>query len=135
MRLVSSAVVFLLLVSAMGAAAIAQQHGVVLVEQQQADISAPGRETVAIKVDFEPGGTTGRHTHPGEMVGYVISGSVLLEQDGAAPRVLSAGTIFIIPAGVVHRHTNESDSVARMLATYIVDKSQALTRPIQPAGR
>lgn len=135
MRRAFSTVVLLALVSASGGPAIAQQQGVVLRQQQQADISVPGRGTVAIVVDFQPGGTTGRHTHPGEMVGYVLSGSVLLDQDGAAPRVLNGGEIFIIPAGVIHSHTNRGTAVARMLATYIVDKSRALTSPIPTAAR
>jgi len=71
---------------------IAQQQGVALqVPFQQTDISVPGHEAVTGVVDFAPGGTTGRHIHGGEMVGYLVSGSVLLEQDGVPPRVLNAG--------------------------------------------
>ena len=111
---------------------IAQQHGVSLqVPFQETDISAPGHEAVTGVVDFAPGATTGRHFHGGEMVGYLVSGSVVLEQDGVAPRVLNAGDAFIVRARAVHSHTNRGQSPARMFVTYIVDKSTAVTTPVR----
>jgi quercetin dioxygenase-like cupin family protein len=86
---------------------IAQQRGVSLpVPFQETDISVPGHEAVTGVVDFVPGATTGRHFHGREMVGYLVSGSVVLEQDGVAPRVLNAGDTFIVPARAIHSHTN-----------------------------
>ena len=58
---------------------------------QQVDISAPGREVVTAMVEFQPGGSPGRHTHPGEEVGYVVEGSILLEQEGKPSATLKAG--------------------------------------------
>ena len=86
---------------------------------------------IAIVVEFAPGGTTGRIRHPGEMVGHVISGSVLWEQAGTQPRVLNAGETFIIPAGVVHKHTNRGQTAARMFATYLHDPTRALTTRVR----
>ena len=65
------------------------------------------------------------------MVGYMVSGSVVLEQDGVAPWVLNVGDTFMIPANVTHTHTNRGQSAARMFVTYIVDKSKAVTTPIR----
>lgn len=111
---------------------IAQQQGVTLqVPFQQTDISVPRHEAVTGVVDFAPGGTTGRHIHGGEMVGYLVSGSVLLEQDGVPPRVLNAGDIFVVPARAIHSHTNRGQSAARMFVTYIVDKTRAVTSRVQ----
>lgn len=111
---------------------IAQQHGVSLqVPFDETDISVPGHQAVMGFVDFAPSGTTGRHFHGGDMVGHVVSGAVALEQDGAAPRVLNAGDMFIVPAGAIHSHTNRADSAARMFVTYIVDKSKAVTTPVR----
>jgi quercetin dioxygenase-like cupin family protein len=110
----------------------AQQHGVSLLEPfHETDISVPGHQAVMGPVDFAPGGTTGRHFHGGDMVGYLVSGSVVLEQDGVAPRVLNAGDMFIVPAQAIHSHTNRGPSAARMFVTYIVDKSKAVTTPVR----
>ena len=66
---------------------------------QQADLSVPGREVVQALVEFQPGGTPGRHTHAGEEVGYVIDGTISVEQDGKPAVTLKGGQAFLIPAG------------------------------------
>lgn len=121
-----------LLVILAAAKPIAQQHGVSLqVPFDERDLSVPGYQAVTGFVDFAPGGTTGRHFHGGDMVGPVVSGSVVLEQEGMAPRVLNAGDMFIVPARAIHSHTNLGHSGARMFVTYIVDKSKPVTTPVR----
>src|SRR5258706_16311105 len=73
---------------------------------QQSDISAPGREVVQAVADFEPRATPGRHTHPGEEIGYVLDGTFLIEQEGKPAVTLKAGGTFLIPAGTIHNATN-----------------------------
>ena len=97
---------------------------------QQADISAPGREAVTAVVEFQPGGSPGRHTHPGEEIGYVIDGTFLLEQAGKPAVTISAGQAFLIPAGTVHNATNTGSGTARILANYIVEKGKPLATPV-----
>jgi hypothetical protein len=41
-----------------------------------------------------------------------------------------AGKTFIIPAGIVHNDTNTGRTVARMLATYVVEKDKPLNSQI-----
>jgi quercetin dioxygenase-like cupin family protein len=96
---------------------------------QQADISVPGHEVVSALAEFQPGASPGRHTHPGEEVGYVIEGTVSLEQQGKPPVTLGAGQSFLIPAGTIHNATNTGAGVARLLATYIVEKRKPLATP------
>jgi len=96
---------------------------------QQGDISVPGREAITAVGEFQPGATPGRHTHFGEEVGYVLEGTLLVEQDGKAPVTLKAGGTFLIPAGTVHNATNTGTGTARVLATYIVDKGKPLATP------
>ncbi len=64
------------------------------------------------------------------MVGYVLEGSLLIEQDGKSS-TLTAGQTVIIPAGVAHNNTNNSTTTARMLATYVVEKGKPLNEPSQ----
>jgi quercetin dioxygenase-like cupin family protein len=96
---------------------------------QQADLSTPGREVVQALVEFQPGGTPGRHTHPGEEVGYIIEGTFSLEQGDKPAVTLKAGQGFVIPAGQIHNATNTGTGVAKILATYIVEKGKPLATP------
>jgi len=96
---------------------------------QQADLASPGREVVQAVADFEPKATPGRHTHPGEEIGYILEGTFLVEQDGKAPVTLNAGGTFLIPAGTIHNATNTGTGAGKILATYIVEKGKPLATP------
>jgi quercetin dioxygenase-like cupin family protein len=96
---------------------------------QQADISVPGREAVTAVAEFQPGATVGRHTHPGEEIGYILEGQLLLEQDGKAAVTLRAGQTFLIPPGTIHNATNTGSGTGRVLATYLVEKGKPLATP------
>jgi quercetin dioxygenase-like cupin family protein len=96
---------------------------------QQQDISAPGRQAVMALGEFQPGGGPGPHTHPGEEISYVIEGSVVLEQTGRPNVTVKAGESFIIPAGVVHNATNRGTGIAKIVATYVIEKGKPLASP------
>jgi quercetin dioxygenase-like cupin family protein len=96
---------------------------------QQADISVPGHEVISALAEFQPGASPGRHTHPGEEIGYVIEGTVSLEVQGKPTVTLGAGQSFLIPAGTIHNATNNGAGTARLLATYIVEKGKPLATP------
>jgi quercetin dioxygenase-like cupin family protein len=107
----------------------AQQAGFKRTVLQQSKLSVPGREAVTAIAEFQPGGTVGAHTHPGEEIGYVLQGSIVLEQEGRAPVTLTAGQTFFIPNGQVHNATNKSASVARVLANYVVESGKPVATP------
>jgi quercetin dioxygenase-like cupin family protein len=67
----------------------AQQRGAPRTIFQRADSAVPGYEVVAAGAEFQPGATTGWHTHPGEMVGYVLEGTLVVEQQGRLGEVIS----------------------------------------------
>jgi quercetin dioxygenase-like cupin family protein len=108
----------------------AQQAGFKRTVILQESLSIPGREAVTAIADFQPGGTVGRHTHPGEEVGYILEGTIVLEQDGKPAVTLGAGKTFFIPAGTVHNATNKSQAPARVLANYIVEKGKPVATPV-----
>jgi quercetin dioxygenase-like cupin family protein len=114
------------LVLAAGVIVSAQQTGFKRTVLQQADISVPGREVVSAVAEFQPGATPGFHTHPGEEAAYVMEGTVILEVKGKPAVTLGPGKTFFIPAGTVHNATNNGSSMARVLATYIVEKGKPL---------
>jgi len=108
----------------------AQQAGFKRTVIQQGDLSIPGREVVTAIAEFQGKATVGRHTHPGEEVGYVLEGTILLEQEGKPAVTLSAGKTFLIPPNTVHNATNTGSSVARVLANYIVEKGKPVATPV-----
>ena len=111
------------------AVAAAQQPGFKRTVLQQADLSVPGHEAVTAVVDFEPGASAAKHTHPGEEIGYVVEGSLVVEQAGKPPVTVEAGHAFMVPAGTVHGATNKSGARTRVLSTYIVEKGKPLATP------
>jgi quercetin dioxygenase-like cupin family protein len=125
----NAALVTLIACLGIAAVATAQQAGFKRTVLQQADISAPGREVITALGEFEVGASPGPHTHPGEEVSYVLEGSIVLEQAGKPNVTVKAGQAFLIPAGVVHNATNRGTGVAKIVASYIVEKGKPLATP------
>ena len=97
---------------------------------QRADISVPGREVVTARAEMPTSGSTGKHTHPGEEVSYVVDGMITLEVEGRPTEVLKAGDVFIIPAATVHGATNRAPGTTTIIANYIVEKGKPLTTQV-----
>jgi quercetin dioxygenase-like cupin family protein len=108
----------------------AQQNAFKRTILQQADISIAGREAVTGVGEFQPGAVAGRHTHAGEEIGYILEGTVVVEIDGKPPVTLGPGKTFLIPAGTIHNARNTGSGVAKVLATYIVEKGKPLATPV-----
>lgn len=96
---------------------------------QQSDLSAPGREVVMALAEIQPSGASGRHTHPGEEIAYVLSGPMLVEIDGKPAKTLQTGESFVIPAGTVHNARNTGSAVAKVVATYVIEKGKPVATP------
>lgn len=112
-----------------GNIAWAQQPGFKRTELQRADLSVPGREVVQAIAEFPERVASGRHTHPGEEVGYILQGTVVMEIEGKPPVTLKAGDPFLIPAGRIHNARNVGVGASRMLSTYIIEKGKPLATP------
>jgi quercetin dioxygenase-like cupin family protein len=131
MKSASLAIALVVLTGVIGAGTVgAQQSGFKRTVLQQGDLSMAGHESVAAVAEFQPGGTVGRHTHPGEEVGYILEGTIILEQEGKPSVTLGPGKTFFIPAGTVHNATNRGAAPARVLANYIVEKGKPLATAI-----
>jgi quercetin dioxygenase-like cupin family protein len=98
---------------------------------QQGDLSVAGREAVMALAELPQGGATGRHTHPGEEISYVLEGSVIIEVDGKPAMTKKAGEVFMIPAGTVHNAHNKGAGAAKVIATYVIEKGKPVTTPVK----
>jgi quercetin dioxygenase-like cupin family protein len=104
----------------------AQQPGLKRTDLQRHDLSAPGREVVQVRVEFDPGVAFPKHWHPGEEIVYVLGGSLEYEVEGKPPVTLKAGDVLFIPAGAIHSAKNVGSRNGAELATYIVEKGKPL---------
>src|SRR4051812_21692176 len=57
----------------------------------RSDLSAPGRQAVLVLVEFEPGASAVKHSHPGEEIVYVTKGSLEYRLEGKSAVVIKAG--------------------------------------------
>ena len=114
--------------SASATAVLAQQPAFKRTVLQTVELSVTGREAVTAKVELPAGVTAGRHTHPGEEIGYVLEGTVVIELEGVS-KTLKAGDVFAVPAGKVHNATNTSSAQATIVSTYVLEKGKPLATP------
>jgi quercetin dioxygenase-like cupin family protein len=117
-----------LFVLASATAVIAQQPAFKRTVLQTVELSITGREAVTAKVELPAGVMAGRHTHPGEEIGYVLEGTVVIELEGVS-KTLKAGDVFAVPAGKVHNATNTSSAQATIVSTYVLEKGKPLATP------
>jgi quercetin dioxygenase-like cupin family protein len=87
--------------------------------------AAPGHEAVTVLAEIPAGMASTRHSHPGDDLGYVLEGTIVLQVDGQPPLTLHAGDVFTTPPGRIHNARNVGTTTARALDTYIIKKGQA----------
>jgi len=94
-------------------------------ELRRGDLAAaPGREAVSVLAEIPVGAASSRHSHPGDDLGYVLEGTIVLQVDGQPPLTLHAGDVFTTPPGRVHNARNVGTTTARALDIYIIKKGQ-----------
>lgn len=60
------------------------------------------KNLMACELSFPAGATGAKHSHPHEQIGYVISGSLVYQEDGQEDKVLHAGDTYYVAPNVVH---------------------------------
>ncbi|HWM94321.1 MAG TPA: cupin domain-containing protein [Thermoanaerobaculia bacterium] len=89
------------------------------------------KEAVISTVEFAPGGTTGRHTHPGDEYAVVLEGTLELRIEGQEPRRVNAGEAYHNARGVIHETWNVGEGPARVASTLIYEKGKPMYQPAQ----
>jgi quercetin dioxygenase-like cupin family protein len=87
------------------------------------------REVLVATGQFEPDGTTGRHTHPGDEYATVIVGTLEVWTSGRPPHRYTAGEAYHNARGVVHETRNVGNTRAQVVSTLIVDAGRPLIEP------
>jgi quercetin dioxygenase-like cupin family protein len=94
------------------------------------DMTIPGREALMVEVVLPPGVAEGRHTHPAEVFGFVVSGTIDSEVEGKTT-TLKAGDHFYFAPGQVHQNMNKSSEPATTYVVFVAEKGKPLTTKVQ----
>jgi quercetin dioxygenase-like cupin family protein len=90
-----------------------------------------------VRLDFKPGQTTGRHTHPMPVVGYVLEGTFVVKVEGRSEQRVTAGQSVLEPANVtIEQFDNASTTKpAVLIAHYLAGPGQTELIHLLPTER
>jgi quercetin dioxygenase-like cupin family protein len=88
------------------------------------------KEAAMLAITIAPGGSSGRHTHPGDCYGTVVDGTIELHVEGRDPRRVSVGEAWHNPRGAIHELRNVGDTPVRVVNTLVVDKGKPRMQPV-----
>ncbi|MFE9727208.1 cupin domain-containing protein [Streptomyces sp. NPDC005794] len=89
-----------------------------------------GRADVTFReITVQPGGSTGWHTHKGQLIAVVKSGTLTRTLHDCSVEVTPAGTSFIEPSGAGHRHIgrNLGTQPVVLWVTYLLPEGSELS--------
>lgn len=98
--------------------------------QRQDDPGSPKYEAVMGISEIPPGGTSGKHRHPGIELAYVLDGAVELVHEGKPPVTVKAGEATMNTLGGIHTATNHGTVPVKILTVYIVEKGKPMAETI-----
>lgn len=65
-------------------------------------VLAYSENLMSVELKFEKGAVGAKHSHPHEQIGYVISGSLVYQEEGQEDKALLAGDTYYVAPNVVH---------------------------------
>lgn len=92
----------------------------------------PGKQVRAFLVEFPPGGQSVPHTHAGPIFVYVLSGTWIMQLEGAAETTVKAGEVAYERANTRHlvsRNPSATEPL-RLLVFYISDPGAGVSLPL-----
>ena len=98
--------------------------------QRQDDPGSPKYEAVMGISEIPPGGTSGKHRHPGIELAYVLDGAVELVHEGKPPVTVKAGEATMNTLGGIHTATNRGTVPVKILTVYIVEKGKPMAETL-----
>ncbi len=108
--------------------ASAQEFKRSVLQRTDVPVGVP-HETALGTAEIIPGGTTGRHVHPGVEMVIVIEGEMDAYVGDEGPKRLSPGDSILFPTGVAHEVRNVGTTTAKVVATWMVEKGKPMAAP------
>jgi quercetin dioxygenase-like cupin family protein len=90
-----------------------------------------GKEEILIVATMPARSTSGRHTHPGPELAYVLEGEIDLVNDGEMPRRIRKGETLATVAGKPHVVNNEGTVPAKLVVFMVTPKGAPLATPVK----
>lgn len=90
-----------------------------------------GKEVNLIMVELVPGAESGKHYHPGDEIGYVVSGSASLEIEGKKPSTVKSGSVLHLTPKQVHNVKNTGKAPLKVLVLGIYAKGEPVATPVK----
>lgn len=119
---------FIIFAAVISAPAAAQEFKRTVLQRTDVPMSAQ-HETVVGTAEIIPGGTTGRHTHPGVEMMVAVEGDMDAFIEGQEPVRLKVGDSILIPHGKVHEVRNVGVIPSKVVATWMVEKGKPMATP------
>ena len=106
-----------------------------LLQRDAPAINLDGWQMTITEVSYPPGEASGKHRHPGFVVGYVLEGQYRFAVNDKPPVVLSAGQTFVESfdaPGEIHAVSGNASSTqtTRILAIVFTKKGDQVTIPV-----
>ena len=57
---------------------------------------------MTVELTFPKGATGAKHSHPHEQIGYIVSGSLIYQEEGQEDKTLHTGDTYYVAPNVVH---------------------------------
>lgn len=92
------------------------------------DVPGSNYEVMFGIAELIPGPTTGRHSHPGVVMAYVVEGEFWYQIDGQPEHIYKAGDAFQVLERAVHNEGAVGHKPAKVMAVYIVEKGKPLVQ-------
>ncbi len=108
---------------------LAQEFKRSILQRTDVPVGIP-HETVVGTAEILPGGTTGRHTHPGVEMMVAVEGEMDAYVGDEGPKRLSPGDSIMIPNGAPHEVRNVGTTPAKVVATWMVEKGKPMASPV-----
>jgi quercetin dioxygenase-like cupin family protein len=96
---------------------------------RQEDSPIPGYQMIMNIVEIPASSREVRHTHPGPLAGYILEGTLILENEGHPTTTYKAGESFFVAANTIHQGINMSSAPVKLLATLMFEKGKPATVP------
>jgi quercetin dioxygenase-like cupin family protein len=95
------------------------------------DVPGSNYEVVFGITELAAGLKSGRHSHPGPLIAYVVEGEFWYHVDGQPEKIYKVGESLQLPDGAVHSEGAAGSAPVKVMAVFVVEKGKPLVKPAQ----
>jgi quercetin dioxygenase-like cupin family protein len=94
-------------------------------------VEVPGSnyEVVFGITELAAGFKSGRHSHPGQVMAYVLDGEFWYHIDGQPEKIYKVGDSLQLPDRAVHNEGAAGNGPVKVMAVFVVEKGQPMVQP------